>query len=104
MEHLGTLYQLEDDDIESYFEDGLTDQPHPNTIADTPTDPKLVPVRIDLRILHASKTGTLPILEWENGEPIMYIPWVIPKLPPPPGVHMRRGVDETTILDRVLRE
>lgn len=102
MEHLGTLYQLEDDDIEFYLEDGISAAPHPNTLADTPSNPKLVPVRIDLRILVSRKRGTLPILEWENGEPIMYIPWVIPTLPP--GVHMRPSVDETTILERVLRE
>lgn len=101
MEHLGMLYELHDDDMEFYFEE-LDERPHPNTIVDTPSDPRLVPVRIDLRILVADDKRTLPILEWENGEPIMYIPWIMPKLPP--GVHMRRGVDETTILDRVLRK
>lgn len=101
MEHLEGLYEIQDDDMGFYVED-LDNTPHPNTIADTPTDPKLIPVRIDLRILIAREKDTLPILEWVNGEPVMYIPWIIPPLPA--GVCLRREVDETFILSKVLRE
>lgn len=101
MEHLGTLYERHDDDIEHYYED-LDRRAHPKTLEDTPENPKFIPVRIDLRLLEAKEDGTLPILQWENEEPIMWIPWKRAVLPP--GIQLRRDVDEIDILDRVLRK
>lgn len=97
MEHLG-IYEREDDEMD-YFRGDSVDytNPHPNTLLDKPDSPVFVPFVIAPQAYIVEKTGSPPVLYWDCGQPVMWVPLIIPST-------ISKTVAEDKILDKVLSE
>lgn len=69
------IIERNDDDIDHFAGARVVREPHPNTLADKPSDPKLIPFYFGVRAYDVVEKGVPPTISWEEeGQPILWIP------------------------------